>query len=126
MQCIDTCYHKFALEGEYIEQPDSNEERIDWSDAGSLYDLFLQLAYGYSTFSADGADELSKNTRLNNYLPTFQPYYETSESKFVHHLKCPESKYTFYMDADIIGLEEQLADATFLVLLDRTVFVSND
>jgi len=40
------------------------------------------------------------------YLPTMQPFYETKESKYVYHLRCPESKYTYYWDADIVVAPE--------------------
>ena len=40
------------------------------------------------------------------YLPTMQPFYETKESKYVYHLRCPESKYTYYWDANIVVVPE--------------------
>ena len=106
--------------------PSVIDDYIDWTDQTDIYYFMLEMMTS-NTFLAQYSDDIDPIIAwLNNYLPTFQSFYETSESKFVYHLKCPETKYTFYMDADKIEPFEELFDAYWLILLDWTVFVSND
>ena len=121
--CSDTCFHKFLMQTEFIDDDYDNDLApiwtIDWWDQTSVY-YYLQQSWEDQIYG-----------RIPYYLPTFMPFYETRESKYSYELRCPDSKFTFYWDIDIFTREIYEPvwlsnDIFYFVFLDRTALIQND